>query len=350
MKNSYYTPEVHGNYQVQSIGDLPLEEGGTLRDCQLAYRTFGQLNDRKDNAILVTTWYSGTSKVMEDVYIGEDHALNPNKYFIVVVNQIGNGLSSSPHNTPLPFAGPQFPRIRIADDVNAQYRLLTEYLGVEQLALVVGGSMGAQQTFEWSVRYPDMVKRAAPIAGTGITTPHNKLFSETVIEAITCDPAWNDGWYESSDEVHRGLRRHAKLWGAMGFSTEALRIEKWKEIGFSSIDDFVVGFLEAYFLPMDPNNLMTLAWKWQRADVSRNTGGSHSDAFQRVKAVVFVMPIDTDMFFPISDCAYEQEMIPNSQLRPIKSLWGHLGLFGLEPDYMAQVDANLNELLAIAVD
>lgn len=347
IDNQYYTPEVHGDYKLQSIGDLELEEGGIIRDCQLAYRTFGQLNENRDNAILVTTWYSGTSKIMEDVYIGEGHALDPMKYFIVVINQIGNGLSTSPHNTPPPFNGPRFPDIRISDDVRAQHKLLTQHLNIHSLELVVGGSMGAQQTYEWAVRYHEMVKRAAPIAGTAQTTHHDKLFSETVIEAITSDPAWNDGWYESAMDVHLGLRRHARLWGAMGFSTEALKLEKWRELGFNSIDDFMVGFLEAYFLPMDPNDLMTLAWKWQRADVSRMTAGNLYVALQRIKAIVFVMPIDEDMFFPPRDCLCEAEMIPNAQFRPIKSLWGHLGLFGLEPSYMDQIDQNLKELLSI---
>ena len=207
--------------------------------------------------------------------------------------------------------------------------------------------MGAQQTYEWAVRYPDMVKRAAPIAGTAKTTHHDRLFSETVIEAITSDADWNNGWYSASDAVHCGLRRHARLWGAMGFSTEALKLEKWTELGFNSVDDFLVGFLENYFLPMDPNNLMTMAWKWQHADVSRHSDGDLEAVLSTIKAHVFVMPIDEDMFFPPRDCRYEANMIPNATFRPIKSLWGHLGLFGLEPSYIEQVDRHLTELLAI---
>ena len=92
-------------------------------------------------------------------------ALAPTRSFILVVNQIGNGLSTSPHNTPFPEGGPAFPQVRIGDDVRAQYRLATERFGLEKLALVVGGSMGAQPTYEWCVRYPDFVARAAPSRG-----------------------------------------------------------------------------------------------------------------------------------------------------------------------------------------
>ena len=99
----FYCQAVHGPYEATSIGDLALEHGGTLPDCVLAYTIFGTLNEARDNAILVTTWFSGTSKIMEQAYIGPGRALDPDKYFIVVVNQIGSGLSSSPHNTKDPF-------------------------------------------------------------------------------------------------------------------------------------------------------------------------------------------------------------------------------------------------------
>src|SRR5580700_4645634 len=160
--NSYYSQEVHGPYELHDIGNLELEEGGTIRGCTLAYTTFGTLNAAKDNAILIPTWYSGTNKIIEQVYIGKARALDPDKYFIIIVNQIGNGLSTSPHNTPAPAGMGNFPQVRIADDVRAQHKFVTEKFGLESFALVVGGSMGAQQTYEWAVRYPDMVKRAAP--------------------------------------------------------------------------------------------------------------------------------------------------------------------------------------------
>ena len=123
IENSYYSQDVHGPYELHDIGNLELEEGGTIRDCKLAYATFGALNAAKDNAILIPTWYSGTNKIMEQVYIGQGRALDPDKYFIIVVNQIGSGLSTSPHNTPAPAGMANFPRVRIGDDVRAQHKL-----------------------------------------------------------------------------------------------------------------------------------------------------------------------------------------------------------------------------------
>ena len=347
IENNYYSQENHGPYEMYNIGNVELEEGGIIPNCQLAYVTFGEPNEAKDNAILIPTWYSGTNKIMES-YIGKGRALDPDKYFIIIINQIGSGLSSSPHNSLPPVSMANFPNVRISDDVRAQHKLVTEKFGITQLALVTGGSMGAQQTYEWAVRYPDMVKRAAPIAGTAKNTPHDFIFTETLIEAITSDPGWKGGNYESANAVVDGLKRHAKIWAVMGWSTEFFKKETWRRLDFKSLEDFITGFMEPYFTAMDPNDLLCMAWKWQRGDVSRMTEGDLEKALGRIKAKVFVMPIDEDMFFPPKDCELEQKMIPNSELRLIKSC-GHLGLFGVEPDFMPQIDKHLGRLLSIPV-
>lgn len=346
IDNSYYSQSTHGPYDMVAIGDLQLEEGGTLADCRLAVATHGTLNAAKDNAILVPTWYSGTSKIMGDVYVGPGHALDPSKYCVIIVNQIGNGLSTSPHNTAGAAAMARFPKVRIADDVKAQHRLVTEVLGIRKLALVVGGSMGAQQTYEWAVRYPDMVERAAPIAGTAQNTLHDQLFADTLIEAITSDPGFNGGAYTSCADVLQGLSRHARLWGVMGWSTEFYAHKRHEQLGFKSVDDFIANFMVEYFRQMDPNDLLAMAWKWRHGDVARNTGGDLAAALGRIRAKTFVMPIDEDMFFPPIDCERECSAIPGAEFRPIKSIDGHLALFGADPGFMPQVDRHLSELLA----
>jgi homoserine O-acetyltransferase/O-succinyltransferase len=343
IANTYYGPEGHGPYELIDIGRLDLEEGGSLANCKLAVATLGKLNTARDNAILVPTWYSGTSKIIEQVYIGKGRALDPDKYFIVVVNQIGSGLSTSPHLADDPTA---FPRVRIGDDVVAQHRLLTQRLGIEQLALVVGGSMGAQQAYEWAVRYPAMVKRAAAIAGTAKNSEHDFQFTEALVEAITSDPGFRAGRYGSSADVAAGLKRHARIWSVMGWSTSFFRAGRPAALGFPSVEAFVDNFMTGYFAPMDPNDLLCMAWKWQRGDVSRHAGGDLAAALGLIKARTLVMPISHDMFFTVEDCRAEAEMISGAELRPLASIDGHLALFGTDPEFLAQVDANLMALLA----
>ena len=349
IENPYYTHEFHGDYDLVSIGRLELEEGGAIPDCQLACTTWGTLNEAKDNAILITTWYSGSHQIWRDVYVGEGHALDPSRYFIVAVDQIGSGLSTSPHNAAganAEIAMSAFPKVRIGDDVVAQERLLREHFGIERLALVVGGSMGAQQTYEWAVRFPDKVRRAAPIAGTAQNTPHDFLFTESLNEQIWSDPGWAGGEYKSNAEVTEGLKRHAHLWAVMGLSTEYWKQEGWRALEFTSKEQFITEFLEPYFTAMDPNDLLCMAWKWQRGDVARHTGGDLAAALGRISAKTFVMPIDEDMFFPPRDCGAEQALVPGSELRVLEDVQGHLALFGVAPTWMPQVDRNLADLLA----
>jgi homoserine O-acetyltransferase/O-succinyltransferase len=355
VDNPYYTSEFHGDYDLVSIGRLDLEEGGSIPDCELAVITFGTLNEAKDNAILVVTWFSGTHQIFRDVYVGPGHALDPERYFIVVVNQIGSGLSTSPHNAAGPnadLAMSRFPKVTIGDDVVAQERLLREHFGIDTLQLVVGGSMGAQQTYEWMVRFPDKVRRAAPIAGTAKITPHDVIYTQTLMDAITSDPGWNGGEYTSHEQVKAGLKRHADLWAAMGLSTQWWKQEGWRAPGwrpdkpFTSMQEFLGDFLEdGVWGVMDPNDLLCMAWKWQHGDVSRHTGGDLAAALGRVTARTFVLPIDEDMFFPPRDCAAEQALVPGSELRVLEDVAGHLALFGVDPGFLPQVDRHLRELL-----
>lgn len=343
-QNTFYSKENHGNYELISLGEFHLAEGGVIPNLELAVKTQGTLNQDKSNAILITTWYSGTTKIWEDAYLGENRALDPSKYFIILVNQIGNGLSTSANNSESPIDKANFPKVRIEDDVIAQHKLLTEHFEIEQLELVVGGSMGAQQTYEWIVRFPDFMRKAAPIAGYAKNSEHDFIFTKTLNDTFLFDPNFNNGDYEHTSMIP-ALKRQANLWDVMGYSTEMFRQKAYQSIGFETALDFSEGFTEQYFSALDPNVLLTCAWKWQRGDVSRNTGGDLKAALGRVKAKVFVMPIDTDMFFIESECKLEQEQIPNSEFRPIKSIWGHLALFGMDKDYLNQVDEHLKELL-----
>lgn len=354
LSNPFYTAEVQGAYQLHSLGRFELEEGGVIPDLNLAVATYGTLDADKSNAILIPTWFSGTHATWEQVYIGPGRALDPTKYFIVVINQIGNGLSTSPHNTEGEIAMAAFPKVRIGDDVRAQEQLLRQVFGIERLALVVGGSMGAQQTYEWAVRFPDQVLRAAPIAGTAQNTPHDFLFTQTLLDAITSDPGWNGGQYSSHTEVSDGLRRHADIWAVLGLSTEFWKTEFWRnielpDVAWDTFAEFQERFTRTIFGSMDPNALLTMGWKWQRGDVARNTGGDLAAALGRITAKTFVMPIDEDMFFPVRDAAAEQALIPNSELRVLHSIAGHFGLFGFEPGYLHEVDQHLGELLTAEV-
>jgi homoserine O-acetyltransferase/O-succinyltransferase len=349
-ESAYYTQAIHGPYELYSVGDFSLEEGGTIHGLQLAYHTRGELNAAKNNAILICTWYSGTTKIWDSSYVGKGRALDPDKYFIIMINQIGSGLSSSPHNTQGTGGMAAFPHVTIGDDVRAQHKMLVDKFGLTQLALVTGGSMGAQQTWEWAVRYPEMVKRAAPIAGTAKIRPQDAAFSRTLDEARRSDPNFNGGYYKTNLDVQTGLRREAALWTVFGYSPEWLKQEKWRALGFSSIEDFQTNFMDAFFTPQDPDDLAIQAYAWQHGDVSRNTNGDLRAALGRIKAKLVAMPISTDHLFPVADVAEEVKLTPGAKLFVVNDIAGHLGLFGVDGKaYFDQVDKGLSELLATPV-
>lgn len=164
------------------LGDFKLESGEVIRDCKLGYRTFGALNAAKSNAILFPTWFGGKSEQLAGNF-GKDKMVDDTRFFIVAVDAIGNGVSSSPSNSRKQF-GDQFPHFTIRDMVNAEHQLITQVLGIKKLHAVMGISMGGMQTFEWMVAYPEMMERAIPIVGTTHQTAFDLLLWSTELKAI----------------------------------------------------------------------------------------------------------------------------------------------------------------------
>ena len=255
------------DYEAYELGDMRFQRGATVRGCKLAYKTFGTLNADKSNVVVYPTWYSGQHTDNEWL-IGPGMALDPGKYFIIIPNMFGNGLSSSPSNTPEPYNGPRFPDVTACDNVRAQHRLVTEKFGIHKLKLVTGWSMGALQTFHWGALYPDMVERILPFCGSAKCSRHNFVFLEGVKAALTADAAWNRGWY--TEKPNTGLRAMARVYAGWGFSQafyrERLDIER---MGYSFARGFPGRLLGRHFpaqgrqQPAD-DAVDLAAWRHQR--------------------------------------------------------------------------------------
>lgn len=335
------------DYEIFELGDHALQRGATLRNARLAYKTFGTLNAAKDNAIVYPTWYSGQHYDNEWL-VGRGMALDPDKYFIIIPNMFGNGLSSSPSNTPEPYNAARFPRVTAYDNVRAQHRLVTEHFGIEHLRLVTGWSMGGLQTFHWGALYPDMMDLLAPFCGSAKCSRHNFVFLEGVKAALTADDAFRDGWYV--DKPQKGLRAAARVYAGWGFSQAFYREElDIKALGYSSLEDFLVAFWEGFFLDRDPNNLLAMLWTWQNGDISANElyNGDYKAALRAIKAKTYVMPGQTDLYFPPEDSRNEVDNMPNARFVPIPSIWGHFaGGPGTNPVDIKFLDDQLKELLA----
>lgn len=331
------------DYDVQVFPRVSLQCGRELHDCTLAFKTYGELNARRDNAILFPTWFAG-NHTHNEWLIGPDKALNPSRYFIVCPNLLGNGLSASPSNTT-----GRFPPVTICDNVRLQHQLLTQRLGIERLQLAVGTSMGAIQTFHWGALYPEMVARIAPICGAARCARHTSVFIEGVRAALTADAGFEDGWFHAHPE--RGLRAMARVYAGWGFSQAFFRAELDRTaLGFSSLEEHIVRFWEEAFRSQDANNLLTMLWTWQNADISANDvfNGDYAAALATISAKAVVMPSQTDLYFPPEDSALEVQHMPNATLQVIPSVWGHFaGGLGVNPADVTFIDARLRELLSL---
>ena len=182
-------------YEIYSAGRVALQSGISLPDCRIAFVTHGRLNAAKDNVVVFPSRYAG-AHADQTYLIGSGKALDPEQYFIVCVNMLGSGLSSSPSKTARPLPGPDFPLVTQYDNVVLQERLLREVFGVTQIKLVCGWSMGGQQAFQWASLFPDRVAAMACFCGQGTTAPHTHVFLEDVKQGIVTDPEWRGGYYE----------------------------------------------------------------------------------------------------------------------------------------------------------
>lgn len=186
-----------GQLMFAELGRCPLENGQVIEDCRIGYRTFGHLNAAEDNAVLMPTWLYGKSADLVGLFGREptpQHLVDTSRFFGIAIDALGNGVSSSPSNSPHQH-GTAFPAYTLRDSVAAQYRVMTEVLHLKHLHALLGLSMGGEQTFDWSTMYPKFFDLAVPILGTPRLTSYDLVLKQIMLESITGDPAYDHGQY-----------------------------------------------------------------------------------------------------------------------------------------------------------
>jgi homoserine O-acetyltransferase len=313
------------DYQIFEAGDVRLQSGQVFPGMQLAYKTYGTLNAAKDNAILYPTSFAA-QHIDTEWLIAPGAALDPERYFIIIPNLFGNGLSSSPSNAAERFGGEPYPHVSYHDAIAVQHRLVTEQFGIERLALVYGWSMGGMQTYHWAARYPDMVARAAVVCGSARCSPFNAVFLESVRAALTTDPAFVDGRFIAKPAL--GLRAMGRVYAGWAMSHGFYRDQMWRESGFTSLEDYLQKSWDVAFAHRDANNILAQLWTWQNGDIGNCDafGGDFSKAMAAVTAHMLVMPGQTDCYFQVGDNEDEMPLLTQArtkELAPIPSLHGH---------------------------
>jgi len=304
------------------IRNFHTESGVTMPAARIVYGTYGKLNAKKDNAILLPSHYLANFHGYEWL-MGPGKALNPDELFLIATELFGSGNSSSPSNTPEPFHGPRFPVTTIRDNVEAVHQLLTGELKITHLRAVIGFSMGAQQAFQWAVSYPDFADRIVATSGTAKTYPHGVIRLDGQIAALTADPAFQGGDYKTPPV--KGLEAFGMVWAGWLYSQEWWRRELWRTgapagTTFEQVENRFRTRFSA-----DANNYILQARTWQKHDVGTTPGfgGDTEKALRSIRVPLLYMPSETDLYFPVGDARYEAPFIPHVKLMPIPSLWGH---------------------------
>jgi homoserine O-acetyltransferase len=213
-------PAGTGEQQIANLGRCTLESGAIIENCQVGYRTFGHLNAAHDNAVLMPTWlYGNTADLVSLFGDGSSpmHLIDTARFFGIAIDALGDGVSSSPSNSTTQH-GPAFPGFTTHDMVEAEYRVVTEVLGLKHLHAVVGLSMGGEQTFVWAVTHPAFFDLAVPILGTPRLTSYDLQVKEIMLGTIYADPGYQEGRYTQQPAL-----KLANLFGALTVTTPEFR-------------------------------------------------------------------------------------------------------------------------------
>lgn len=316
-------------HQLYSEGDLKLESGEVIKDFSISYVTHGTLNAEKSNAILMVTAISGNHHRI-DFIIGPGKALDPDKYFIICTDAIGNGLTTSPSNSK---AQPrmQFPKFAIRDMVESQYRLAKEKFGIEHLVAVIGPSMGGMQALQWGVSHPDYMDALVAMVPLAKTPAWSVAVVEASRKAIMNDAAWNGGNYDAPPE--KGVR----LWRDI-LNLLAARTPDMYQAQFKNGMDVLPWMKEqedAAIKVFDANNWIYQTWAYERHDVGTSPGfnGDTAKALASIKAKTLILTGTKDLLNPEFEPTEMGKNIPNVRMETISpgTVTGHASAGGFNP-------------------
>lgn len=291
-----------------------MQSGKILRDCKIGYRTFGSLNSDRSNAILYPTWFAGVSKDVIGL-LGADKLIDTSSYFIIVVDALGNGVSTSPTNYSHEIP---FPEITIRDMVESEFILIKNILKINHLFAIIGGSMGSMQAFEFVVAYPDFMDKAIPYSASPKVTSNEKIIFSLMKEIITSGKKNGENENEIVKKLNIVIQLLArtpaninKNYPTEKFSELAKKFERTSPIFTSAC---YLAQLDAMFTH----------------DITRNFNGSLDLTAKQIKAKLFVIVSETDLLLnpqPAKDFAASAE----AKILVLKNDCGHLAV-GCEID------------------
>ena len=315
-------------WQTQSgvfeAGDVTLQSGSVIRNARLSWKTHGTLSPARDNVIVYPTSYSARHPDLEWL-IGPDGILDPTRWFIVICDMFGNGLSSSPSNTQ------DYPTlVTIHDNVTVQREALRALFGIDRVACVYGWSMGALQAYHWAAMFPDAVERIVVNCGVSCTSIHNQVFLRGLMATLEAAPE-HIGNGRFTQEPRAALRAFGRIYAGWALSQDFYRARLHLSdgpvgnLGAPDLEFFLRRDWEQRFGARPAADLYAQLMTWDAADISANSlyDGDLEKALRAIKARVLLVPGETDLYFRVADNANELAVLARAELKPIPSIWGH---------------------------
>jgi len=306
-----------GEQQFIQLGNFSLESGEIIKDCRIGYRTFGKLNQDKSNIILYPSWYGGTSEHLGKL-IGPGQLVDSSRFYVIAVDALGNGVSSSPSNSKRQ-RGDKFPVFTIRDMVRTQYELLTKKLGIDHIYGVIGGSMGSFQTFEWLVMYPNFMDKAVAYVCTPQFTSYDLLLLSFELELIEAG--------QSAKMPEKTIQRLGNIGAELFARTPAYRV---KHTSRSEFDEFMEKYDKEASVVYTSDDKASQLRAMKSQDVFAHFDGSMEKAAEAIRADVLMIVSETDhMVNP--QPAIDFARVLECDLVVLENNCGHLAL-GCEMD------------------
>jgi homoserine O-acetyltransferase len=338
--------------QVALPDNFRLYRGGSLRGAQIAYESWGKLNAARDNAILLFTGLSPPAHAAATEQdpspgwwqrmIGPNLALDTGRYFVVCVNSLGSCFGSTGPASIDPATGKRygvsFPQLAVEDIASSAYAAMRA-LGIEQLAAVVGASLGGMSVTAFATQFPGGARRLVSISGSPAASPFAIALRSVQREAIMRDPDWQGGQYDPDHPPRNGMRVARKL-GTITYRSAAELLQRFGREPISAdtsglgqyaprfaIEGYLEAQAERFVHVFDPNCYLYLSSAMDRFDLAEH-GGSYAAALRAVRSeAVLVIGVESDMLFQIQEQAaiaqaFEQSGVPTRFVR-MPSLEGH---------------------------
>jgi homoserine O-acetyltransferase/O-succinyltransferase len=315
-----HTPE----HQMASLGRFQFESGEWIDDLKVSYVTYGKLNAARDNAVLSLQHFVGDHHDNEFL-IGPGRAFDPGKYFIIATDFLGNArlrqdLTTGPTNSGLKM---HFPRITARDWVNADYKLVKEYIGIDHIVAAVGASIGGINAFQLAVTYPDFASAIIPIAASAKINPQTRIVLRHIRDVITLDAAWYNGMYDVNPVT--GLK--------IALMEQVTWLQTPQYLDALTTSEKLLKhqiFWEQLWSGLDARDVYYQLAGWSEFNVGDTPGfnGDAAAALATIKAKALLIGIKEDQLTAREESQFAKSKIHDAAYLEISSPNGHVAVVG----------------------